>query len=148
MHTASDVAKWFLCHNQILMDSSGGDQISNLKLQKLLYYAQGAFLAIKGVPLFPDKIMAWMHGPVVPDVYHEYKGYGDAGIAPPETFDPDMFSDEESELLTEVYNEFAQYSAWKLRNMTHQETPWQETPQNEEIDPEKIKEYFKSHYVA
>ena len=44
--------------------------ISNLKLLKLLYYAQGTFLALYGRPLFNESIEAWLHGPVVPDVYH------------------------------------------------------------------------------
>jgi uncharacterized phage-associated protein len=42
-----------------------GDVISNLKLQKLLYYAQGFYLAIYGKALFEEDIVAWEHGPVV-----------------------------------------------------------------------------------
>ena len=43
MHTASQVAKWFLAHNRIAEDEEGAEHIANLKLQKLLYYAQGIF---------------------------------------------------------------------------------------------------------
>ena len=129
MHTALEVASWYLNYNDEKMYSDGADYISNLKLQKLLYYAQGTFLAITDSPLFEDAIEAWMHGPVVPSVYHAYKNNGDHGIEPPDNFDPSIFSNEETELLTEVYDEFGQYSAWKLRNMTHEETPWKATPQ-------------------
>lgn len=73
MHTALEVANWFLNYNDEKMYSDGADYISNLKLQKLLYYAQGTFLAITNSPLFGDAIEAWMHGPVVPSVYHAYK---------------------------------------------------------------------------
>ena len=47
--------------------------ISNLKLQKLLYFIQAAFLVEKGHACFPDEIEAWDFGPVVPAVYYKYK---------------------------------------------------------------------------
>ena len=72
-HTASEVAKWFLAYNRDVLAEEGGEYISNLKLQKLLYYAQGSFLAVTDSPLFDDPIVAWQHGPVVESVYHEYK---------------------------------------------------------------------------
>lgn len=57
-----DVAKYFLAQQ----DETAGDLISNLKLQKLIYYAQGFHLAISDRPLFPEPIKAWIHGPAVP----------------------------------------------------------------------------------
>lgn len=54
-HSALQVAKWFLAHNRIAADDEGAENISNLKLQKLLYYAQGTFLALKGEKLFSEK---------------------------------------------------------------------------------------------
>ncbi len=148
MHTAKDVAKWFLAHNRLVMTDEGAELISNLKLQKLLYYAQGCFLAIKDEPLFKDDIVAWMHGPVIESVYHEYKQNGASGIEFDEDFDFTQFCDEENDLLNEVYDVFGQYSAWKLRNMTHEEMPWQTTEPNGVISCEKIKEYFKQEYCA
>lgn len=148
MHSASDVAKWFLAHNQVMVDSGGAEYISNLKLQKLLYYAQGAFLVFMDAPLFDDPIEAWTHGPVVPTVYREYKRFKDKGICLKNGFELPSFSEAENELLLEVYNEFGQYSAWKLRNMTHQETPWKNTPIGEVIPLGLIKSYFKQNYVA
>lgn len=147
-HTASQVAKWFLAHNRIVADSEGAEFISNLKLQKLLYYAQGCFLAVNDRPLFADHIVAWQHGPVVESVYHEYKSNGANGILFEDDFDFSAFASEENELLTEVYDVFGQYSAWKLRNMTHEETPWKSTSQNEIISPDIIKQYFKQEYLA
>lgn len=147
-HTASQVAKWFLAHNRITADEEGGEYISNLKLQKLLYYAQGCFLAVTDQPLFNDAIVAWQHGPVVESVYYQYKKNGAEGIPFDADFDFSDFTDDENDLLTQVYNIFGQYSAWKLRNMTHNETPWQETAQNAVIPIEKIKEYFKKEYLV
>ena len=69
--TAMQVAQHFLA----LQDEDAGDLISNLKLQKLLYYAQGIHLALNGQPLYPERIEAWQHGPVVPEIYHAFKEY-------------------------------------------------------------------------
>lgn len=146
-HTASEVAKWFLAYNRMTEDDQGAERISNLKLQKLLYYAQGTFLAITGEPLFGDDLVAWAHGPVVESVYHEYKSNHAGGITFTEDFDGSSFSAEENELLVEVYNVFGQYSAWKLRNMTHEETPWRSTRINDVIPLNIIKDYFELEHV-
>lgn len=50
LYKASLIAKWFLYYNQITMDQEDADLISNLKLQKLLYYAQGCFLVFNTLP--------------------------------------------------------------------------------------------------
>ena len=120
-YTARDVAEYYLCCSN---DKESGDLISNLKLQKLVYYAQGIHLAATGKPLFDDVIVAWMHGPVVVDLYHEFKSNGDGSIDPTEGYDIPKFDKDTKQLLDEVYRVLGQYSAWKLREMTHSETPW------------------------
>jgi uncharacterized phage-associated protein len=65
-------------------EEEGNELISNLKLQKLLYYAQGVHLALHDVALFPEEIQAWMHGPVVPEVYQKYKDGGGEALPSPE----------------------------------------------------------------
>ena len=52
--------------------SNGDKKITNLKLQKLVYYSQAWFLGIYQKPLFSDKIEAWVHGPVVPALCRPY----------------------------------------------------------------------------
>jgi len=141
MVSVFDVAKYFLTLN----DEEVGELISNLKLQKLVYYAQGFHLAIMDEPLFADTIEAWAHGPVVPSLYHEYKGYGSQAIPAPVTFDADIMTEETRELLDEVYNVFGQFSAWKLRNMTHEEPPWIESSKMAgAISQNSMKNYFKT----
>ena len=81
MITCPDVAKYFLSN----VDEEAGDMVSNLKLQKLVYYAQRFHLAIFGKPLFNEEIEAWAHGGlVVPDLYHRYKEHSASGIPCPE----------------------------------------------------------------
>ena len=141
-YTAVQIAQWFINKSIMLYRANKGDLLSNLKLQKLLYYAQGSYLALTGEKLFNDKILAWEHGPVIENIYKKYR----------QDFAIDKYKDvvidrNTSNILDMVYNIFGQYSAWKLRDMTHNETPWQTTLLNEEIDCNKIKEYFKKHYV-
>ncbi|WP_153940692.1 Panacea domain-containing protein [Acidithiobacillus thiooxidans] len=138
-----EVAKYFLS----LDDEEAGDTMSNLKLQKLLYYAQGFHLAVFGVPLFEDEIEAWTHGPVVPNVYHEFKNYGGSAIPGQSGFDPTDFSEETRDFLNEVYNVYGQFSAWKLRNMTHEEDPWKnayDSTPGTTISNDSLKTYFST----
>ena len=148
-HDALDVAKWFLRRNNAEAILNEADDISNLKLQKLLYYAQGICLGMTGEVLFDDSIVAWQHGPVVVSVYDKYCVYGRSGIIYTDDLAPkEEYSEAEEDILSKVYDYFGQFSAWKLRNMTHEEAPWQNTPKNHVIDVALIKDYFERHYIA
>ena len=140
MLTCYDVADYFLAQ----MNDDAGDLISNLKLQKLVYYAQGFHLALFGEPLFNEQIEAWTHGPVVPCLYHKYKEHGQGAIPVPSSLDFDKFGAETREFLDEVYSVFGQFSAWKLRNMTHEEPPWRDAGQGGTISLESMQNYFKT----
>lgn len=140
---ALDAAYWFIARNAE-EEMEGADGITNMKVQKLLYYAQGCTLALTGQPLFEDEIVAWQHGPVVVSVYEQFKDYKGNNIDDRKAV---TIPKEICEILEGVYCEFGQYSAWKLRNMTHSEDPWLETKKNAIIPKEKIKKYFREHYV-
>lgn len=149
--TARDVANFFLHLDEF---ESGSEGISNLKMQKLVYYAFGFYAAIYDIYLFEDPIEAWMYGPVVPTLYKHYKAcnYGkdiipfDQEVPTEEAKDAifDILNEEQRSFIKEVFDEFAQYSAWKLAQMTHEETPWMAYVhrENKVIPPEEIKEYF------
>lgn len=143
MLSVFDVAKYFLS----LSDEEAGDTISNLKLQKLLYYAQGFNLALFSEPLFNEQIEAWTHGPVIPVTYSEYKKYGANTIPNPTDFDSELIDKQSRDLLDEVYNVYGQYSAWKLRNMTHIESPWvnaYNAAPSSVVDNASMESYFKT----
>ncbi|NOY83596.1 MAG: SocA family protein [Nitrospirae bacterium] len=141
MLTCHDVAKYFLAQS----DREAGDLISNLKLQKLVYYAQGFSLALNNEPIFPEKIEAWTHGPVIPTLYQAYKAYDSSVIPSPSGMDFSVYSQENIEFLDEIYSVFGQFSAWKLRNMTHEEPPWRDASEySGEISHPSMKEYFLS----
>ena len=125
-----------------------GDLISNLKLQKLLYYSQGCWVALNGVasPLFHDKIYAWKHGPVVRTVYNHYAKFGSDAL--PQEAQPPLKPDVRP-FLDEIYRVFGKFSAWKLREMTHQEAPWVKNYKpdvlNVEIPLGDLEAYFSKH---
>jgi uncharacterized phage-associated protein len=52
--------------------------ISPMKLQKLIYYAHAWHLAFLGQPLIKEEVQAWKFGPVIPDVYFEFKECGNS----------------------------------------------------------------------
>lgn len=140
--TARNVADYFLS----LVDSEAGDSLSNLKLQKLVYYAQGFSLALLGRPLFPEEIQAWQHGPVVAELYRSLKNHGaDPVPPPPNGINRDDYPEEIRQLLDEVYAVYGQFSASKLRNMTHEELPWKQAIDlgaSSPISPQTMKEFF------
>jgi len=141
-YTAQQIAQWFINRSILDAESNKGELLSNMKLQKLLYYAQGCFLALKGAPLFGEEILAWEHGPVVQEIYRKYKK--NLFI---DSFEDVKIDRDISSVLEEAYEIFGQFSAWKLRDMTHSETPWLKTEQSEAIPPALISEYFKVKYL-
>lgn len=136
---ADTIADYFLS----LTEPDTGDFISNLKLQKLLYYSQGFHLAVFGQPLFSEDLLAWQHGPVVERIYHKYKDAPPA-LPLPESLDLGNVHEIQVGLLNSVYSSFGQFSAWKLRNMTHHEPPWEQTAQGAVIPHKLLIDYFKT----
>jgi uncharacterized phage-associated protein len=143
IYNASDIAKVILK----LSNPEYGDTISNLKLQKLLYYQQGFHLATFDTPLFEEDIEAWMYGPVIPCIYNEYKHFGQGAIEIDERFDvPDTLTDAQKDLIIEVYEVYGQYAAFRLMEFTHQEEPWKHVPHGPGniISKESMRRFFKS----
>lgn len=140
--TCFDVANYFLS----LADEDEGDYLSNLKLQKLIYYAQGFHLAMYGKLLLDEPIEAWTHGPVIRKLYNLYSSSGAGPIPKPEEVDFSIFNKRTKDLLNEIYAVFGQYSAWKLRDITHEEPPWREAYEQGEntiIAHDSLQQYFK-----
>ena len=139
-YKAMDVARWFIYHNDLTEDD---ELISNMKLQKLLYYAQGVSLAYTGETLFAENILAWEHGPVINEVYHTFRNHHSFGIPYENDYD-DVISKEDEELLIDVYDVYGKYSASWLRNRTHHESPWMSTGKMEVISIDKLRAFFTS----
>lgn len=98
-----------------------GETITNLKLQKLLYYAQAWHLVFVQDPLFPEAIEAWVHGPVVPAVFRRFREYRWSPIT--EALTPSDLPAVRSH-VDATYDAYGRFSATDLERLTHQESPW------------------------
>lgn len=119
-YNLEDVINWFLSK----------DSMSPKKLQKLLYYAYSWTLTLQnedvddlGNKLFASKFEAWVHGPVIPSVYQDYRGYGYQNI-PQKIENGIIFDDEIEDVLQQVWEEYGDYTGNQLETITHQEDPW------------------------
>lgn len=143
MANAATVARYIVRFFQ-----EAGDPISNLKLQKLLYYCQGWHLAVRGTPLFQERLEAWVHGPVQPAVYGTYKHNRWSNIT--EDVAEAALHPQEKSLVDEVLSVYGTDSGYELERRTHMESPWLEArggiPNDQEsnavISVESIAAYF------
>lgn len=114
----------------ILKLDEGNVPLNNLKLQKLVYYAQAWHLAMNdGKPLFNGKFQAWIHGPVNRDLYARFVE-NKSLYSPIETtdiskgFNPEEIPVEARNHIDMVLESYAPFSGSQLEAMTHEETPW------------------------
>ncbi len=103
------------------------ERVSNLKLQKLLYYAQGWHLGLYSKPLFDEPIEAWRHGPVVPRIFRLYRDFKWSPIQV-ETTPVDVSSSVSKHLKT-ILKVYGQWTAAQLETQSHTESPWIEARQ-------------------
>lgn len=129
-------------------------EITPLALQKLLYFIQGVYMVIYGVPLYKEDCMAWVHGPVYEEVYDLFKDFKYNPIEDNRfAIFKDRFeelSDQEKKVIDLVVNSFGKYSGKVLEKITHNETPWKNAradyeplqPSREIIEKNEIMKYF------
>lgn len=152
-YNAIDIARWFIHRNLEDVNNGDDERMTLLKLLKLLYYAEGCFLALDKGSLFDEKIVAWEHGPVVEDVWRSFENAYDLQVDADDMKNSLLkISNEDNDLLEDVYSVFGKYSASGLRNKTHKESPWLDATSggkifNLEIPRASIISYFKENYV-
>lgn len=140
-------------------NADGISDMTNMKLNKILYYAQAISLQKYGKPLFDDKIQAWTWGPVVPRVYYAYNDDGELGKKvikePLESVSEDAFTPEEADALSDAYVAFGKtHNAAELSQRTHTKGgPWDQVYDGgkvpgREITIAKISEYYRKHPVV
>ena len=145
MVSALDVAQYVIsyCHEK-------GYPISNLKLQKILYFIQAEFLVSTHTPCFYENIEAWEFGPVVPEVYQKYKIFGSSNIGVyGRIIQRTMgLNNREINMINNMVDDTSKYSATQLVDITHRQSPWVNAYKrhyNNIITNESIKEFFEKN---
>lgn len=139
MYSALSIAQYIIDYC-----SNTNKIISNLKLQKVLYFVQAEFLVDTGHPCFYEDIEAWDFGPVVPEVYFKFRIYGSATIPPikPVHF---KISDADRIRINSIVSACSEYTASQLVEITHNQTPWRKAykkGRNSIISNDSIQKYF------
>ena len=99
-------------------------EMTNMKVQKLLYYSQSLHLALYNQPLFEAEIQAWRYGPVCPPAYRFYSDFEARQLPVPSKKSLLEIPSEQKEVLEEIWGYFGGYHAYRLSDMTHGEFPW------------------------
>ncbi len=120
MFSAHDIAIYIInwCHDNEIA-------ITNLKLQKLLYFVQGEFSRERGIRLIREDFYAWQLGPVIPEVYAEYSIFSSC-ILP--TQKPSiLFCQQDLAIIDRILKKYASKPTWTLVDLSHQQDPWKYT---------------------
>ena len=134
----------------------GVPTLSPLKLQKLVYFLHGWYLAVTGKPAITLPFQAWRYGPVEESLYHQFKQFGNrpistyaydyAGADPTACVVPEHET-EFYDVLNAVIEKYGHFNALQLSALTHQKgTPWFQAYRNklQNIPNDSIRRHFIS----
>lgn len=152
MLTPNHIADYFVALSNVTQSL-----ITNLKLQKLVYYAQAWHLAMKNEPLFDEDFEAWVHGPVIPSLYFQYKEFGWKPIMRDDLSEDSLqkisseFGEDLCKFMSELCEEYFGSSAYELEMLTHKEDPWkiarnglaEDLPSHNIITKESLIKYYR-----
>lgn len=122
--------------------------VTNLQLQKILYYIQGYFIKYLDSLAFNEDIYNWQYGPVVPEAYFEYNTnlsnpIRNIDIDAANEFENALKKDRKAyKLLHRVLAECLKHTARELVSKTHKEEPWASTSLRQVINKHKIEKFF------
>lgn len=159
-YNALDISRYIInyCNNHDI-------EISNLKLQNLLYFVQAGFLMEHETPAFSQNIIAWQYGVLIEDVNQEYRRFGSMSIPKNEyyldfslnnmnfeeiKFDENIIIDEDKEIINAVLYVMSHENVFKIIDIIQSQEPWirtyKENSQNI-ISNKLIEEYFSKFCI-
>jgi uncharacterized phage-associated protein len=160
-HDARAIANYILDRAEVL-----GLELSNFSLNKVIYFVHGHYLAFYGLPLVADAFEAWEKGPVLREIYHAFKVFGENTIRSRATkldFRTGQrsivaynFEPAEVEIINPLIDFYAKIPGGKLYHLSHLEGgPWHRTWNHDTvsnpgmvISTESIKRYFESEWLT
>lgn len=139
IYDALEVARYIIYHEE-----QAGRPVSNLRLQKLLYFVQAKFLVEKEKPCFDQRMEAWNFGPVVPKVYKAYRYYGSTPIPCEDESNDFSIQPSDREIIDSILDSCSRYATSTLVDITHAQDPWIHAHQTDDriITPLAIYSYF------
>lgn len=158
-YDAIDIANYVISKSK-----SYGDKITNLKLQKLLYFLQAAFLVEKSKPLIKQPFERWSYGPVIADAYFFFNQFGYRQIEEPVArvdikridgkmniekteFDENSIDKADRKLIDEYYGQLYVFRAGQLVDLTHRQEAWKKFDENGDIAGHSAPKYTNDEIV-
>lgn len=121
MAEAATVANRFLA-----LAKKRGDALTPMQILKLVYIAHGWMLGLYGRPLIKEEVQAWQYGPVIPGLYNKMRHFRSSPVVGPlPTRTSEVLSNEEEDIVEQVYDIYGEMSGPALSRLTHAKgTPW------------------------
>lgn len=145
--TADRISDFFI-EKSIEFDTPNGENITNMKVQKLITYAYSWYLGLRGKRLFEERIEAWDFGCVVHSQFQRFAPFANMPIIRENLKNNDIaiLPNEIRNFLTHIWNCYGIFSASELSKMHHREMPWRKSYKEGEkrllIDDELIKNFY------
>lgn len=139
-YSALTIAQYIIKH-----ELDANRPVTNLRLQKLLYFVQGNFYTLFNQECFYDKIEAWDYGPTIPSVYFKYSIFGSCTIFDFQKEDIEKISNYHKKYISLILNINSRYSTQDLVKISKNQKPWINAylpTFSREITKESIKNYF------
>ena len=142
-YDARQVANWFV--NRAGRD---GKTLSLMSLLKLTYISHGWHLETRNMPLFSNRIEAWQYGPVVPEVYRDFRKQGINVSAPVNSVPDASFTEQDEDFLEQIYKIYGSLAAFQLSDITHVPGgPWHIATKTGGYYAPITDDLIKKHYV-
>ena len=133
-----------------LAKEKGINDLTHMKIQKLMYFAQFFYLKYFGKILIDDNFVRWEYGPVIPSLYYQLRSYQSQPI---NDYIQQLIENNEVvvymipdadeicwEYLDEVVDEFGKRTAYELSEITHTKgSSWDHAKKNEVITLDNMK---------
>lgn len=126
--------------------------VTNLKLNKLLYYVYGVNLVFNDGERISESPQAWKYGPVFPTVYHEFKRFGAGSITEGKSGIEDIGNPMVKLAADKVFEHYFGMEGYQLVSLTHKPgSPWAQTykrfKKDVTIPDDCIRTYFKEQVL-
>jgi len=140
---ARQIANWF-----ILRAKRDGKVLSIMQLLKLVYIAHGWHLEMRNRPLFFNRIEVWRRGPVIRDIYTEFRNKG-IDVHEPSTGHLVELPPEYDRFLEQIYDIYGKKSAYELSDLTHKPgSPWDMVHKSKGLFATITDDVIRPHYIG